>query len=199
MSLVSTPSLGSIFVPHTTPRNQRESILCSSESPTSQASCSAFETCEPSHKACVSARSSSGDNGSILDFPTVRAADSSQDITFSSPLSLALNNPVTLSWSLTWEFEQGLVDDAGEPELPDESFVYSAEVARAEKERRRLLWSNPQASKILKRQGFIPPPTPPPETCSARLRGSISDKDDKVATPHIMVKRSQVTFRDNWL
>ena len=106
---------------------------------------------------------------------------------------------MTLSWSLTWEIEQGLVDDAGEPELPDERFVHSAEEARAEEERRRLLWSNPQASRILKRQGFIPPPSPPPEICSTRLRGGSGDKDDKVATPHIMAKRSHVAFRDNWL
>ena len=60
MSLVSTPSLGSISVPHTTPRHQGKSILCSSESPASQASPSTFETCESLHKERVSASSSSG-------------------------------------------------------------------------------------------------------------------------------------------
>lgn len=140
-----------------------------------------------------------GHNGSIFGFPTAIAAASSQDVTSSAPLSLALDNPETLSWSLTCEIEQGLVDDAGEPELPDEGFVYSAEEAQAEEGRRRLLWSNPTASKILKRQGFIPPPPSPPETCSTRLRGTCGDKDDKAATPHIMVKRSHVAFRDNWL
>lgn len=126
-------------------------------------------------------------------------ATSSQGVTFSSPLSLALDDQATLPWSLAWEIEQKLVDDAGEPELPDERVVYSAEEARAEEQRRRLLWSNPQASKILKRQGFIPPPSPPPEICSTRLRGTSSDKDDKVATPHTMAKRNYVTFPKSWL
>ena len=110
--------------------------------------------------------------GSIVGFPKAIVAASSQCVTFSAPLYLALDNPATLPWCLTWEIEQSLADDAGEPELPDESTVYSVEEARAEEQRRRLLWSNPRASKILKRRGFIPPPSPPPEICSTRLRGA---------------------------
>jgi len=125
-------------------------------------------------------------------------AASSQDVTFSAPLSLAIDNPATLSWTLTWGMEQELVDDAGEPELPDEGFVYSAKEARAEEERRRLLWSNPQASRILRRRGFIPPPSPPPEICSTRLRGASTDKDDKAETQHTTKRRSHVAFRGDW-
>jgi len=131
-------------------------------------------------------------NGSIVGFPKAIVAASSQSVTFSAPLSLALDDPATLPWR--WETEQSLVDDAGEPELPDKIIVYSAEEARAEEQRRRLLWSNPRASKILKRRGFIPPPSPPPEICSTRLRGASSDKGDKVATPHTMAKRNQFAF-----
>ena len=140
-----------------------------------------------------------GHKASIIDFPREMVAASSQGATFSSPLPLTQDNPVNLSWSLTWEIEQSLVDDAGEPELPDDRIVYSAEEARAEEQRRRLLWSNPRASKILRRQGFIPPPSPPPEICSTRLRGTSNDKDDKVATPHTMAKRNHVTFSSSWL
>jgi hypothetical protein len=141
-----------------------------------------------------------GHESPIVDFPRAIEGASSSDVTTpSAPLSLALDNPASLSWSLVWEIEQGLVDDAGEPELPNESFVYSAEEAQAEEERRRLLWSNPRASKILKRQGFIPPRSPPPEICSTRLRGTSSDKDDKPATPRTMTRRSRVTFSGNWL
>jgi hypothetical protein len=142
---------------------------------------------------------SGGYQASIIDFTRAVVAASSQGVTFSSPLSLTLDNQATLSWSLAWEIEQGLVDDAGEPELPDERIVYSAKETRAEEQRRRLLWSNPRTSKILKRRGFIPPPSPPPEICSTRLRGTSSDKDDKVATPPTMAKRNYVAFPNSWL
>src|SRR5258706_4296992 len=140
-----------------------------------------------------------GHKYSIVEFPKAIVAAPSPGVTFSSPLSVALDNPATLSWSLTWEIEQGLVDDAGEPELPDERIIYSAEEARAEEQRRRLLWSNPQASKILRRKGFIPPPSPPPEICSTRLRGTSRDKDDKVAMTNGMPKRSHDAFPNNWV
>ena len=140
-----------------------------------------------------------GHKYSIVEFPKAIVAAPSPGVTFSSPLSVALDNPATLSWSLTWEIEQGLVDDAGEPELPDERIIYSAEEARAEEQRRRLLWSNPQASKILRRKGFIPPPSPPPEICSTRLRGTSRDKDDKVAMTHGMAKRNHVAFPNSWV
>ena len=112
-----------------------------------------------------------GHKPSVVDFPKAIVAAPNQGVTFSSPVPLTPDNSVNLPWSLKWEIEQSLVDDAGEPELPDERIVYSAEEARAEEKRRRLLWSNPSASKILKRQGYIPPPSPPPEICSTRLRG----------------------------
>ena len=131
---------------------------------------------------------------SNVDFPRTIVAAPSQGVTFSSPLPVTLDNPACLSWGLTWEIEQGIVDDAGEPELPDERIVYSEVEARAEEQRRRLLWSNPQTSKLLRRLGFIPPPSPPPEICSTRLRGTIRNKNDKVATTHGMAKRNHVAF-----
>lgn len=109
---------------------------------------------------------------------------------FATP-SLTLDNPATSSYSLTWELEQGIVDDAGEPELPDEGFYYSVEQEKEEEERRRLLWSSPGARKILKSLGRVPPPSPPPETCSTRLRGT---KANKVAAQHTMERRINPKF-----
>jgi hypothetical protein len=101
---------------------------------------------------------------------------SGQEATSSAPPSPDQDNPAALSWALTWEIEQGLVDEAGEPELPDESFVYSVEEERAEEERRRLLWSHPWTRRVLISRGRIPPPSLPPEIRPTRLRGGVAIK-----------------------